>query len=98
LHLGRSVKPGLVGDKRLGREALLFELFPHELRGRPLRRAAVAQGDQNLALVVDRSPKPELSTADPDSHLVEVPVRRWSMTSAAKLLGERRTELQPTVS
>jgi hypothetical protein len=74
LHLGRSVKPELVGDKRLGREALLFELFPHELSGRPCVAPPLHKEIENLALVVDRSPKSELSTADPDSHLVEVPV------------------------
>jgi hypothetical protein len=32
--------------------------------------------------------------ADKDSHLVEVPLRGWPMTSAAKFLGEQRPELQ----
>jgi hypothetical protein len=59
-----------------------------------LRRAAVAPGDRELALVVDRPPKPELSAADQDSHLVEMPMRGWPMTSAAKFLGEQRPELQ----
>jgi hypothetical protein len=49
---------------------------------------------ENLALVVDRPPEPESSAADQDSHLVEAPFRGWPMTSAAKLPGEQRPELQ----
>jgi hypothetical protein len=49
---------------------------------------------ENFALVVDRPPEPESSAADQDSHLIEVPLRGWPMTSAAKFLGEQRPELQ----
>jgi hypothetical protein len=51
---------------------------------------------EKLALVVDRPPEPESSAADQDSHLVEVPLRGWPMTSAAKFPGEQRPELQHT--
>jgi hypothetical protein len=49
---------------------------------------------ENLALVVDRSPEPESSAADQNRHLIEMPLRGWPMTSAAKLPGEQRPELQ----
>jgi hypothetical protein len=49
---------------------------------------------ENLALVVDRSPDPESSAGDQNRHLIETPLRGWSVTSAAKLPGERRPELQ----
>jgi hypothetical protein len=43
---------------------------------------------ENLALVVDRPPEPESFAADHDRHLVEMPLRGWLVTSAAKFLGE----------
>jgi hypothetical protein len=94
LRLGRSVGPEFVGDKRLRGEALLPEQFAHELRGRPCVAPPLHKEIENLALVVDRPPEPESSAADQDSHLVEVPLRGWPMTSAAKFLGEQRPELQ----
>ena len=90
----RSVRPELVGDERLGREAQLPEQFAHQLRGRPCVAPPWHKEIENLALVVDRRPEPKLSAADPDSHLVEVPLGGWSMTSAAKFLGEQRPKLE----
>src|SRR5271154_5296051 len=67
LRLGRSVGPELVGDKRLGREALLPEQFANELRGRPCVAPPWHKEIENLALVVDRPPEPESSAADLDA-------------------------------
>ena len=39
------------------------------------------------------SPEPESSAGDQNRHLIEMPLRGW-MTSAAKLPGEQRPELQ----
>jgi hypothetical protein len=47
-----------------------------------------------VRLDADRPPKPELSSADQDSHLVEMSLRGWPMTSAAKFPGQQRPELQ----
>jgi hypothetical protein len=96
LRLRRSVGAQPIGDERLGREALLPEQFAHELRGRLRVAPPLHKEFENLALVVDRPPEPKLSAANPDSHLVEVPLRGWPMTSAAKFLGEQRPELQHT--
>jgi hypothetical protein len=49
---------------------------------------------ENLALVVDRSPEPESSAGDQNSHFVEIPPRRWPRTSTAKFSGKQRPELQ----
>jgi hypothetical protein len=49
---------------------------------------------EHLAFVVDGSPQPESSAGDHNCHLVQMPARGWPMTSAAKLLGEQRPELQ----
>jgi hypothetical protein len=94
LHLGRPIRPELIGDERLGREALVPEQFAHELRGRPGVAPPLHKEIENLAPLVDRPPEPESSAADQDSHLVEAPFRGWPMTSAAKLPGEQRPELQ----
>jgi hypothetical protein len=94
LRLGCPIRAELIGDKRLGREALLPEQFEHKLRGR-FRVAPPSHKEiENLALVVDCLPEPELSAADQNRHFVEVPLRRRPMASAAKFLGEHRPELQ----
>jgi hypothetical protein len=76
-----------------GRGSELLE-NTHELRGRPCVAPPLHKEIENFALVVDRPPEPESSAADQDSHLIEVPLRGWPMTSAAKFLGEQRPELQ----
>ena len=63
--------------------------FAAALVARPLHQQV-----ENLALVVDSSPEPESSAADQNRHLIEVPLRGWPMTSAAKFPGEQRPELQ----
>jgi hypothetical protein len=88
LGLGRPVRAELVGDKCLGGEALLAEQFEHKLRGRPCVAPSLHEEIENLALVVDRPPEPESFAADHDRHLVEMPLRGWLVTSAAKFLGE----------
>jgi hypothetical protein len=67
LRLGCPIRPELIGDERLGREALLPEQFAHELRGRPGVAPPLHKEIENLALVVDRPPEPESSAADQDS-------------------------------
>jgi class 3 adenylate cyclase len=93
-RLGRSVGAQLIGDQRRRRKALFPEQFAHEVRGRPCVAAPLHQQVENFSLVVDRSPEPESSAADQDSHLVEMPLRRRPMTPAAKFPGEQRPELQ----
>src|SRR5271156_3191944 len=94
LRLGRSIGAELIGDKRLGREALLPEQFAHELRSRPCVAPPLHKEIENLALVVDCPPEPEPFAADQDRHLVEMPLGGWPMTSAAKFPGEQLPELQ----
>jgi hypothetical protein len=91
---GRSIGPKLVGHQQSGRKAVLLEQFAHEPRGCPVVAPPLHQQIKNFTLVVDRSPEPELSAADQHRHLVQVPLRGRSMTSAAKFPGEQRAELQ----
>jgi transposase-like protein len=62
--------------------------FAHKLRGRPCVAPSLHEEIENLVLVVARAPEPESSAADQDRHLVEMPLRGWPVTSAAKFLGE----------
>ena len=73
LRLRCPIRSELIGDERLGREALLPEQFAHELRGRPCIAPSLHKEIENLALVVDRSPEPESSAGDQNRHLIEMP-------------------------
>ena len=78
----------------LGAKPCFLSNFAHELRGRSCIAPSLHMEIENLALVVDRSPEPESSAGDQNRHLIEMPLRGWPMTSAAKLPGEQRPELQ----
>jgi hypothetical protein len=56
--------------------------------------APLHQQVENLAIVVDRPPEPELSAADQNRHFIEMPMRSRPRTSAAKFLGEQLPELK----
>jgi len=63
----------LVGDRQLGRKALLLEWFAHQLRGRPFIPARLDQQIEDLALLVDGTPEIYAPAGNPRDHLVEVP-------------------------
>src|ERR1700760_3710672 len=73
---------------------MLFEQLAHQFHGCSLVASALHQQIENLAFVVDRSPEPEPPASDQNRHFIEMPLRGWPMTSAAKFLGEQRSELQ----
>ena len=82
--------------ERLGREAQLHEQFEQELRGRTCIAPSLHKEIENIALVVDRArqSKNQILPAIRTAILIELPLRGWPMTSAAKLPGEQRPELQ----
>jgi hypothetical protein len=49
---------------------------------------------ENLAFIVDGSPKPKLPTRNHHGHLVEMPSRGRLWASTAQFSGEKRPELQ----
>jgi hypothetical protein len=67
---------------------LLLEQFSHEFHSRVLVAPSLDQQIENLAFIVDGSPKPELLSANDDGHLVEMPSRRRLWASTAQFSGE----------
>jgi hypothetical protein len=63
----------LVGNRQLGRKALLLEQFAHQPHGRPFIPARLDQQIENFALVIDGTPDVHAPARDPHDHLVEVP-------------------------
>src|SRR5260370_26905916 len=94
LRLGSTIRSQLVGHDHLGREALLFQQYAHELNGCDLVASPLHEQVENLALAVHRSPEPELLAADHHGHLVEMPLRGRTGAAAAELPGKQGCELQ----
>jgi hypothetical protein len=93
-RLRSTVGSQLVGHEHLWREALLLQLFAHELDGCSLVASPLHEQVENLALTVHRSPDPKLLAADRHGHLVEMPLRGRAGGTAAKLPSKQGSELQ----
>ena len=72
---GRGVGSRLVGDDQRRLEAVALQQLAHQLHGRVPVAPALDQHVEDLAFVVDGSPEVHLLAADPDDHLVEMPLR-----------------------
>lgn len=80
---GCTIGSQLVGDHPLGSHALLLQQSGQD----PLCRLGVAPSlhdlVENIAILIDRAPKPVCLAGDADHHLVQVPDIVWSRRLAA---------------
>ena len=90
----RAVGAKLVGHQNIGGEALFLEQLAHQFHGCSLVAPSLHKQVENLTFVVNRAPQPELPARNHDSHLIEMPSRRWPRASTAKFSSEQWPELQ----
>jgi hypothetical protein len=84
----------LVGDRPLGRKALLLEQLAHQPHGRPLIPARLDQQIEDFALLIDGTPQVHPPAGDPHDHLVEVPPVARPRPSLAQASRDRGTEFE----
>src|SRR3954453_9457689 len=98
MRQGCGVRSELLGDDHRRREALALQQLGHQLDGRSASAPALDQDLEDFALVVDGAPKVHPLAADPDHHLVEVPLRSGTRAVLAQSPREHRPELDDPVS
>ena len=77
---GSAVGAQLVGRHPGRREALFAEQLAHQLDGRRPVATTLDQDLEDLALVVDGTPRIHVLARDPDDHFVEMPAIARSRT------------------
>jgi hypothetical protein len=91
---GSAVGAQLVGRHPGRREALFAEQLAHQLDGRRPVATTLDQDLEDLALVVDGTPRIHVLARDPDDHFVEMPAIARSRTVASQAPSDRRSEFE----
>ena len=94
LGFGGRIGTKSIRDHSFWGETLFFEQLSQEFHGSRSIAPALDQEVKDLALVVNRSPQPEVPTRDRDHHLIKMPPRRRLRSSIAQFPGELRSELR----
>jgi hypothetical protein len=92
--LCRAVRAQPIANQHIRREALFLEQLAYQFHGGSFVAPSLYKQVENLTLVVNRTPQPELPAPNHHSHLIEMPNRRWSRALTAKFSVEQRSELQ----
>ena len=91
---GSRIGAELVGDNHRRHETLLLEQLAHQLQRRSFVAPALNQHVEDFAFVVDGAPEIHSLTADPNHHLIEVPLRSGTRAISAQPAREYRLELE----
>ena len=68
-----GIRTQFVSHQHVGREAVPFEQPAHQFHGGSLVASPLHEQIENLAFIVNRSPKPESPAGDQNCHLVQMP-------------------------
>lgn len=96
---GGAIRTELVGDHDAGSAPLFANELAQKPFGRAFVTAALDQGVENKAFLIDGAPKPMLLAVDGDDDLVEMPFVAKSRRAAANFVDEVSTKfLRPSAN
>ena len=84
----------LVRGDGFGVDTLAVEQLPQQLQGGMFVAPFLDPDIQDFALVVHGPQQPDLLSADPDVHLIQMPPAGWQTPAPSQVRGDLRAELQ----